>query len=213
MTTALVLFGVAIVISNLFALRDGFNVMRDEGGYVKADLGALSLARAKTPPSLRLTEGIAHDEHLTGVTAGRYFAETRAQGSPVVYTAAQISNAPAPQRAAADRVLASAYAIAPKTQPAAKTTGCARLPIGARTVSELQLPRGGAVVINRTNGPLVIGVRRFAPHGRPSYVGLLAGRSAARLAIPNDRATAPWHLVVLDPRPTAAALDVCPPAQ
>ena len=159
MTPVLVLFGVAIVISNLFALQDGFNFMKEEGGYVKADLGALSLARAQTPPSLRLTRrhrARSSDRRHSGQILRR---NPRAWLAGRLYRGPNRKSTRSPARGRRQRA-GPAYAIAPRTQPAVKTAGCARLPIGARTVRELQLPTGGAVVINRTNVPLVIGVGR-----------------------------------------------------
>jgi hypothetical protein len=45
---------------------------------------------------------VAHDPYLSGVTAGRYFAVTRAHGTPAFSSADQIAASPLPQREAAD---------------------------------------------------------------------------------------------------------------
>src|SRR5258706_10466143 len=89
--------------------RSRGRLMRVHAGYVKADLGALELARGIAPPGLQLVDSVARDPYLSGITAGRYFAETRAHGSPAYYSPAQLEAALPYLRQAADSVLASAY--------------------------------------------------------------------------------------------------------
>jgi hypothetical protein len=211
-TAVLIVAGLAVAISNASVLRFGFKFMSDHAGYAKANLGALELARGLAPANLDLLATVARDPYLSGVTAGRYFAETRVHGSPSVYSPAQLATAPSGQRQAADSVLASAYGVAPrKISRPASTAPCPKLRIGAGgEVKELVLPAGGAVLSDLGPPALVIGVRRFSASSRPIYVGFLAGRSSAMLAIPRDRAPRPWYVVAKDPLPTAAVLAVCP---
>lgn len=211
-TAVLIVAGLAVTISNASVLRTGFKFMSDHADYAKADLGALELARGVAPANLDLVPTVARDPYLSGVTAGRYFAETRVHGSPPVYAPAQLATAPLGERQAADSVLAAAYGVAPRQ--IARTGSVARCPklrIGARgEVAELLLPAGGATLSNLGPSPLVIGVRRFAALSRPTYVGFLAGRSSVRLRIPQDRVPTPWYVVARDPVPTATVIAVCP---
>jgi hypothetical protein len=70
---------------------------------------------------------VARDAYLNGVTADRYFAETRAHGTQAFYSAAQIAASPLAQRQGADSVLAAAYGLAaqaPRHTPPATALVC-----------------------------------------------------------------------------------------
>jgi hypothetical protein len=199
---------VAVVASNLIVMRHGYDFLRVESAYAKADLGALEIARPLAPPSLWLLQPVAQDPYLSGVTAGRYFAVTRAHGTLPFYSATQIASAPSAQRHAADSVLAAAYRI---TSPPADRTGatgqCSRLPASG---AELTLRSPRVRIRNLSAAPLVVGVSRFAARGMPVYVGFLAGRSEARVQIPPDPVTTPWRITVRNPRGLpGAAIEVC----
>ncbi len=201
--SALIAVGAAgIVVSNLFVLSAGYRFMRTQAGYAKADIGALQLAGARAPSGLWLLQPVARDSFLSGVTAGRYFAETRAHGVPSFYTPAEIARAPAAQRLSADSVLAAAYRIAPqRISSAGLGTGCRRLAAGtAPAAPELALLSGATVIRDLSAAPLVIEVRRFAPPGMTVAVGFLAGRSEDRIVIPRDAVTRPWRLSLGNPR-------------
>lgn len=194
---------VAIVASNLLVLRSGYDFLGIQAGYVKADLGALEIARPLAPAGLWLLPSVARDPYLSGVTAGRYFAVTKAHGAPPVYSAAQILKALPPQRQAADSVLARAYHIS--SRPLARigsVANCGRL---AADGSGRTVRPPGAVVRNLSALPLVVGVSRFAPHGMPVYIGFLAGHETARVGIPADKIAIPWRITLLNPRRTQAA--------
>jgi hypothetical protein len=77
------------------------------------------------------------------VTAGRYFAVTRAHGTPPYDTPAQIAAAPADQRQSFDSVLTAAYGIAP--QPILGHAGLAASPRLAATTAPAGLERRLAV--------------------------------------------------------------------
>jgi hypothetical protein len=190
LASALVVLGL-----NADALRGGFDFMRTHSAYVKADLGALEIARGRVAPTFQLVESVAHDPYLSGVTAGRFFSETDAHGFPPLYSAQQISDAPAPQRQAADHVLATAYRMHPEVRRRLSAATCARRSTRVgRDVPEAQIPRGESVIVNLGERPLVVGVRRFAPPKRPAWIGFLDARETARVTIPRDPVTRPWYL-------------------
>jgi hypothetical protein len=112
-----------------------------------------------------LLAALAGDPYLTGVTAGRYFKETGARGSPPFYSPEQIAIASSSQRRAADRVLATADGVS--VRPAAtrrSDNGCPRLAAGiAKAGPSLALSPGGAVVRNLAGVGLVIGVAAVCP--------------------------------------------------
>jgi hypothetical protein len=199
---------VAIVVSNLLVLRHGYDFLRVEAAYTRADLGALELARPLAPPGLSLLAPVAQDPYLSGVTAGRYYSVTRAHGAPPFYTAAQILAAPPAQRHAADSVLAAAYRISsPPVERMGSLAGCSRL---AADGTEQTVKPPGVVIRNLGAAPLVVGVARFAPQGMPVYIGFLAGRATARVEIPTDRVAVPWRITLRNPRKASgAATRIC----
>ena len=187
---------VLIVASNLSVMRRGFDFMRAESETAQVDLGALELAGPAAPPALQFTAPVARDPYLTGITAGRYFAQTRAHGSPPTYSEEQIAGSGASERQAADSVLANAYGIAARPTPAKRTdSDCVRLAAGiTQGGPPLALSLGGTMVTNLTDVPLVIGVSHFAPSQLPVYIGFLAGHATTRVAIPTDSANFQWRL-------------------
>jgi hypothetical protein len=194
---AVVAFG-----SNLTVLASGFRTMRDFADDTRADLGALEIARGAVPRDFRLVEAVTSDRFLRDVTAGRYFEETDAHGSPA-WSPERIGTAGDKPRQSADGVLVAAYRVrlAPAHRPAARS--------GCRVVephADVGLPRGGAVLVNRGDAPLQIALRRFAPADLARRLGRLPGRAAARVAIRGDGVSVPWR-VTTSGRPT---LQVCP---
>jgi hypothetical protein len=205
---------IGVVVSNLFALRFGFDFLRTEAGYAKADIGALQIAGSRAPAGLWLLQPVARDGFLSGVTAGRYFAETRAHGTPSFYTPAQIAVAPVAQRQSVDSVLAAAYQMTPRPiRGRGPSTGCRRLKASSGPGGpELSLTAGTTIVKDLSAAALVLSVRRFAPAGLAVAVGFLAPRLSARMVIPRDTVAVPWRLSIRDPRGAPGVeVSVCVP--
>ncbi len=203
---------VLVVTSNLVVMRNGYDFLRAESQTAKVDIGALEVAGHAARTGLRLTQLVAHDPFLSGVTADRYFAQTRAHGSPPFDGPDQIESASLPQRQAADSVLVAAYGFAPRpVTPGATGRRCASTLAGpGRAGPSLAIPAGQVVVRNPGAIPLVIALNRFAPDGFPLYFGFLAPRSSASLVIPRDAVALPWQLRVRTGPPTGAAvITVC----
>ncbi len=192
---------VLVVASNLDSLSNGFTFMRQHSDYVRADLGALEIARPLAPSGLWLRQPVARDPYLSGVTAGRYFAQTRVHGSAAFYTATQLASGAPEDRQAADSVLAAAYRITPRPTSAQRPSGACRSLAAAVTPvgPSLPLTDGSNMLRNLSAVALVIGVRRFAPSGLPVYVGFMAPRSSARIDIPRDSLALPWRVSIRNP--------------
>jgi hypothetical protein len=203
-SAALLAAALVVLGSNLTALRSGFRFMREHADNARAALGALEIAGPRTPPGFRLVDRVAGDPYLASVTAGRYFSETAAHGSPA-WSPRVIAGAPATARAAADRVLVAAYGL--RVEPVSGHAGAAA-GAGCRTAPrpDVALPPGGAVVRNRSAASAALGARRFGV-GTSVPLGEVRARSTARIRIPADRATLPWHLVM----GTGATLQLCAP--
>jgi hypothetical protein len=194
----------AVLVANLVKLGGGFDFMREHSDMAKVDLGALEITRGLAAPSFQLSPAIAHDPYLTGVTAGRYFDEVEAHGSPGAASPARVAAASAAQRQAADNVLAAAYRMLPGRAPRGAGMGhCRRLAAGRG--ADAEIPPGGAVMSALDGAPLALGVRRFAPASLPVSVGALDPGSSARITVPRDGLPLRWHLTARG----ASALRIC----
>jgi hypothetical protein len=210
--TAISVIALIVVASNLAVLRNGYDFMRVESQFAQVNLGALELAGRTAPPSLQFTAALAGDPYLTGVTAGRYFQETGAHGSPPFYSREQIATASSSQRRAADRVLAAADGVSVRAAATRRSdNGCRRLAAGIATAGpSLALSPAGAVVRNLADVALVIGVSHFGPGEQPAYIGFLARHSSARVRIPTGSADTRWRIsLTTGGRPATAVGAVC----
>jgi hypothetical protein len=186
---ALLALAAVVLVANLAALRSGFDLMRTHADNTRAALGALEIARHAVPPGFRLVEAVAHDPYLNDVTAGRYFKEAAAHGTPA-WSAKQIAGAGPGARLAADSVLFSAYG--PRLSPGAVSgSGCR----GLRAPGAAPLPAGRAIVANTGGGPVGIAIARFAPADRSRRLGVLLPRRRGRIDLPRDPVGLPWRLI------------------
>jgi hypothetical protein len=207
------LLAVAVVASNIWTLRGGFGFMRAQARLTEADLGGLEIAGSRSPANLQLLQIISGTPYLTGVTSGRYFAQTARYGTPAFDTPRQLAHDPAAQQRAADGVLVSAYALNPQpSSPARTPRSCPRiLPRTAASTPSLPLSVGDTTVKNLSHVPLVVSLARFAPVALSRNVGFLPGESAARLRVPRDTVSRPWRVSFLNPQPAAGVrVAVCP---
>jgi hypothetical protein len=171
----------------------GYDFLHERAGFVKTDLGALEIMRGQVGRDFRLTPPIAHDPYLSQVTAGAYFREAAAHGTPAA-SPSEIAVAPIAQRQAADSVLVAGYGIhlelvTPRT-PAVTCRTLGRAPPGAPTA----LQPGTTRIANRGAGAADLTLRRFGPAGAATALGSVPRRAAAAVAIPGDSAKAPWIL-------------------
>jgi hypothetical protein len=210
--TVVSLTAVAIVASNLMLMRQGYDFMRVESQKAEADLGALQLARDIAPASLWLLAPVAHDGYLNGVTADRYFAETRAHGTPAFYSAAQIAASPLAQRQGVDSVLAAAYGLAAQGARPRPIGNCARLSAAvAGAGAAAPLRPGPTQITNLSRYPLVVGASRFASGQWPVYIAFLAPRSTKQVTVPTASSASGWRVSFsTGGRRVAATAAVCP---
>jgi hypothetical protein len=204
---AVVALAALVLASNVVKLGHGFTFMRERAAYARVDLGALEITRGRSAPGFQLFPAIAHDQSLTGVTAGRYFAETDAHGSPPVSSSAEIAAASDDQRQAADNVLAAAYRMLPIPARPNVENRCRRVGEVARPAGvDVVMPAGGATITVLGRGPIELGVRRFASPDRAVSVGRLLPGATARIGIPRDGLARRWHVTARGP----SALRICP---
>ena len=159
----------------------------------RADLGALEIARAMpSPPRFPARRrGCAGSRSSPDVTAGRYFAVIAAHGSSGLVRPAR-SPRRAERRAKRPTTCSSpSYRAAPLA--ACPSHAAARLPAVPRRPRTPAPSSGGAIVTNRGDALLVVGVRAVcASADRPRVAWVCSLRGAtARIAIPRDSVDAP----------------------
>lgn len=190
---------VAVIASNLVSFFQGFDFLSLQSRYAEAELGALRISGARTPEDLWLTKGVALNPYLSGITAGRYFAVTRANGSPAFLTPAQIAVAAEPLRHAVDSVLVHAEGLSPqrvRARPMGR--GCAALEAGlGRPGPPVVLSGSPALVNNPSSAVAALGLTRFAAPSQPTYVAFLKGHETVRVAGRRDSVPRPWRLEAL----------------
>jgi hypothetical protein len=211
------LAGAFIVASNVYLLRDAYTAYRNTSDLIRADLGALEIARDRPGLALRLTPDVAGTAYV-GVDASTYLSQADRYGSPA-YTPAELVAAPEAARVAADRVLERALGITfapvrsspPPSGPPPQIDG----PPGAQATTMgscvlvdapgaiLRLPQGGASVRASRRATAQVALRRFASGFPLAGVPLGAGQSGV-VRIPGDRASEPWELAVRSAAPTLA---------
>ena len=206
--------GALVVVNNVYVLRDAYIAYRNTSDLIKADLGAVEIARARIATPFFLDEETAGTAYV-GVTTSGYLSAADAYGSPADDPAA-IAAEPEPARVAADRVLARALGVSlarARNAPAAsgvppQVAG----PPGARGSTSgdcvivdppgaiLTLPPGGAIVRASRYG-VSLALRRFAVDSFPIPTAPLGRGQVGVLRIPPDRAAEPWELAVRSEAP------------
>jgi hypothetical protein len=211
-TVVAYLLGAAILAGNLGVLHDAYVSYRRTSDLIKADLGAVEIARDRIPGQLVLDEDIA-DTGYVHVHSSLYLPAADKYGSPAD-TPAEIAAAPEPARVAADKVLGRGLAVSfepvqespvasgpppqlvgPPGVDAHQQGSC--LELGANSpVAILRLPPGGAIVHAARRAGAQVGLRRFATASFPIAAAPLAAGQVGVLHIPTDRATQPWELEI-----------------
>jgi hypothetical protein len=178
-----------IVATNVYVLRDAYHAYRNTSDLIRADLGALEIARNGAGLPLWLTEDVAGTAYV-GVDSTTYLAAADDHGSPA-YTPDEIAAAPEPARVAADRVIARALGVSfePGRVPGAGSCRVIRPPGGI-----LRLPPGGASVRASPRADASVALRRFATASFPLGVVRLGRGHVGVARISGDPAMQPWEL-------------------
>jgi hypothetical protein len=220
------LVGAAIVAANVSLLRDAYLAYRNTSDLIKADLGAVEIARDRTAAPYRLDEDIA-DTAYVGVHSSSFLDAADRYGSPAD-SPAEIAAAPEPARVAADKVLGRALGIGfgpvqasptppgPPPQllgpPGARAHGrgsCLELGAGS-PVAVLRLPAGGVVVRASRRAGARVSLRRFATASFPLVGAPLRAGQVGVLHIPADRASEPWEMELSSAARTAVCGGLSP---
>ncbi|MEA2333277.1 MAG: hypothetical protein QOH58_3415 [Thermoleophilaceae bacterium] len=214
---------VLALLSNIGAMREGAEYVRELALYTKAKRGAMELTRPVIDPNY-VQDAFA----LAGMRAGPYLAASDALGT-VADDPAAIATRPDRVRFAVDDELVRIHAIelrpssppaspgaAPPVDAAAGGTvttdgGCLTYRPAAYNPSfvgftlDLTVPAGGVALTADRGAPSTVRLRRFSDTYPDKPLGTLAGGATATLSIRPDLAPQPWHLRVA-PR---GAVTVC----
>lgn len=217
----MLVIAVLVLVSNGDVLGSGYRFMHAQSRYVMADLGALNIVRANAPSSQRL---VGPDLFLSGITAGRYFSEAGAHGSPPFYSPVELAAAPGLQRQEADNVLIASDVITTSSDRRRSAGRCQTVQAGSvGDAPEVTLRSGGLLVSNlaRRHGepparvppqspPVTlqrlakqlpsVRMRRFGPIGASPPLAFVLPGKQVRIAVKRDSLNLPWHVTLSNGR-------------
>jgi hypothetical protein len=180
-------------LGNLQTLSAGAGGMRSAAVTVRAELGALELARDRAPFDFQPDTSRAPQ-----VTAGPYLSAIDAFGSPA-YHPRQLAAASEAEREAADAVLRRLELgpLAPAWVPRASDGACRAVAPGG----DIEVPRGGLTIVSAKRDVVAVRLRRFASAFPADPAGQVGGGGASKLTVVADRSLAPWHVQLTGTRP------------
>lgn len=181
------------VLSNLNFLHQAADDHDRTSDLIRADLGAVEIARDTVAPGFVLTNPIAGTSDVE-VSAGSYLSAVDDFGSPAD-TSAEIAAEPESAREAADRVLASALGlhVVPRT---AEAVGDCRTVELATTVSPMSFGPGKLTVTGEPATRATMRLRRFAADSFPVGAGKVTDGTVG-ISLPVDRSQVLWQLQVV----------------
>lgn len=209
---AVFVVAVSAIAGNVYYLEQAYRSYHAISVLEKADLAAVEIARDTINPGFVLSEDIA-DTGYVHVEAGAYLSARDAFGSPA-YDLAELAEAPAPARYAADKVLFKALEVTqvpadpetvpPGPAPAASqgatggieipAEGCLTVPSEGGASPLLDLPRTGAVVEAGSQPISSAELARYATGVFPAELtNPIPAHEAAELIIPPDRSPVRWR--------------------
>jgi hypothetical protein len=195
------------VAANLSVLDEGAKFWRSAGRPIRAEIGALEIARPVADPSFAVEDGqaaaVIGNHFLSPVVAQRYFSAVDAFGSPAD-SPAEIARRPEDVREKADYVLAHAERLRLRSLSGLPGGGC-QVHAPRAGVVELQAGGGTTLALRAGHESARVAARRFADVHRYVTFPRLDPEAAAALAFPRDRASAPWTVRVQ----TRAPVTVC----
>lgn len=207
-TRALAAIGVLTALSlaaNLDELHRAYeNTYHPISRLEKAGLGGLDITEATVDPGFLLSEEVV-DTGFVNVDAEHYFSARDAYGSPA-YDEAEIAASPEFVRYAADKVVFGALGIGLEPLPgsAVPTSGCTTVPSDGGASPLLRVPPGGITIVAGSEPIERFELSRFSTGSAPILIAGIGAGEAGRLAIPRDKASAPWKLRLAGAGPAKA---------
>ncbi len=188
-TAAMVVAALA-ALSNLSSLHTAWRGLTQFGQLQPAGLAALELTRDRVAPDFQLTEQNSGVDYLGLVDAGSYFSAVDAFGSPA-YTPAELAEAPAQAREAADKVFGAALEIG--LSPGPGGGACSAIELGDQP-RPVPIGPAGAAIRAPAAEPVAVRLRRYATDSFPVALGSVRAGRTAVVTIPPDGSGQPWQL-------------------
>jgi hypothetical protein len=183
---------------NFAKLHDGYEFLKEQSMFTRADTGAMDIASETVSPEFFLTPELSGT--ATFFISGRLYQEAAAKWGSPGYSPGEIATAPEAARKQADIILASALPLSTETElegfDSSQTGGaaCTAVPPGGQ---EVPLKPGKTRIEVGPGGPAELALRRFAQDGYPVPLSAASGGSVMALKIPKDKAPEyPWYLHV-----------------
>lgn len=186
--TAAVVTGVAIAGGVSLLYEEYTERWRPSTDSLRGSLAAVEISRDSLDPAFRLIFGptLALPPHA-------YLSAVDDYGSPA-YSESELSARPEPDRATADRTLASALGLRLAPESSARTkVECQTVQASPAVFTGLTLLRGGFTLTNQGDADAEVLLGRFSD-GLSVDLGPLAAGTSTSLTIPVDRSTRPWRL-------------------
>jgi hypothetical protein len=208
--TVAALVALFAVAGNVRAMTGGEGQLRYGSVITRAELTAMSGARARVPASLFIDQ-----KYMPGITAGEYFAAADALGSTAAESLPALRHEPEVARTAADTLLLSAGELAvtptvasvgptgsspPTAAGSANGTvhsegGCLRFDSGgAGAALDLELAPGGVRLHAFPGPPVQIRGRRYASGFEGDPITTLSGGQTVLVRPAADDLSDPWFL-------------------
>jgi hypothetical protein len=208
------------VLMNVFTLEGGGKDARAIGTRLRAELGALDIARAQVAPSFRLS-----DINLA-ITAGQYLAVRRDLGDPG-FSQAELGGRDTLTKVLTDQVLVQALRIRPvpagflpvyRRPPAvtaagattASRSGCVLAKPSTSNPGQVDAAIASGTLFIRVAGtrPAEVRLRRFAAFPSPRPLATIAANRLWQLKLPRDGSTLPWIVALTIRAPTLLCMPV-----
>ncbi len=180
---------------NIALLKEGSEVFETQGELTRADTAALEIARRTVPPDMVMDPSITGTLANVTIIPGPYLEVTDEHGSPA-YTPEELTKATPLAQHWADVLLASALPLSLKVVPSGSAgTGGRCSSVGGESPPELELGPG-TYTVAAGGAEAHLHARRYSVAEFPVDLGTVPAGETAKLGIPRDEASQPWHLQV-----------------
>jgi hypothetical protein len=195
---AVTVLAAGALVGNVLAFNGGERYLSTGSQIVRAELGAVDIARGVAPPAM-----IVDPVYAPQIQVAAYFAAVAQLGSTNAMSTAELLRAPERERAAADAVLLRAGDLRVQSPAASSQPGanggdrCSVIPAGRRARLALAAP-GVVLVMSSGGGPPSLAASRFATS--PQRLSLpspaTAAARAVTVAVAADGSRRPWRLQI-----------------
>lgn len=193
---AVLAIGACAVLPNIALMKEGSNVLETQGELTRADTAAIQIARRTIPPEMVMDPTITGTLANVAIVPGPYLEVTDQHGSPAYSPAELVNGSPLAQHWA-DVFLSKALPLSFEVLPTRQSPrgSCSNLG-GDGSEAETELGPGTVLIVAAPDAEAKVTARRFSGTEFPVELGVVPAGEVAKLSIPQDEATQPWHLKI-----------------